>query len=262
MIITISSNNNELTTMHIFMSALPNSPTHFEILMGKGTTMTATDIMLSLHEQEILCSFLKTLPADTNISLGDDRLQFRREERKVGLIDTYIRYQYLIITLYDVSKDSGHVVVEYELEKMDVTFSKEDTIIDKHVITTSKCERDKMIFELTLNEDDKDEYYYGGHIKMDTSFFWTNRALIVNIDEAERTLLKGSVFQTEGSIMNFCPLGEFLDITFSIRDGEFIADGNIMDPFSSNATYFFHLKIKKAEAVFIPSGNICFRIPN
>lgn len=248
----IEKRSNKRRIQIVLYDGLIDGENNCEVVFWGGTSKASSFIHLDLQEFYNLIHFIEMLPNNSFLCVGEDRFEARTQWRDAGIGDgTSIGY--ITFTLYDVKKEWGYSQVEFVYSELSWQLSQEKEAIKDNNVGTSDIVSNtelrnsahfidnELILHLSLNENDKDDYYYYGHICIETLFLKMERDLFVDISEAQKLRYNVPLLFEKGNPVNFCPLGEMIDITFYIKDDVIHVDGEISDLADFPTTdYVFH----------------------
>lgn len=199
-----------------------------------------TSLPLTIEDVEKIIEFSRTTPDNADVVIKNDRM-LMRVSNKVGLFN-YGKIPFLKFEVYDYDRSKGHVEMEIGFRDISIEISRNDDYHEESTaIGRDNSSEIPMSFQLKLYENDKDEYYYGGHITVNSQLFSMDRDILIDNYSAESLKKNLHVLQEENNPIEFCPLGEFIDLQF-MRNGESVyASGSIYDPMID---YCFNQKIE------------------
>lgn len=224
----------------VLYDGLVNDEKNCLVIMFGGTSRASSFIHLDLKEFNDLYSFLVKLPRNSFLSVAEDRLTVSTKRCDTGKGDG-TKIDYVIFTLYDVKKEWGYSQVTFAGAEFSCQLSQDkDGVEDNNVemsdivkksrsSQTAQLKENKLLLHLSFDEKNNDEYYYFGHICIETLFLKMERDLLVDITEAQHLRQNVPLLFEKGVPVNFCPLGEMIDITFHINDDIIYADAEISD---------------------------------
>lgn len=228
-----------------------NSEGNCEVVMLGGTSKAFSFIHLDLQDFNALHTFLKKQPRDSFLRIGDNRFEVRTKLCDSGNGDG-IKTGFIAFRLYDKKKEWGYSQIEFEDSEFSWHISQgKDLINDKddvlgissntELFQPARFTDNKLLFHLSIDENSKDDYYYLGHICLITQFLKMERDLLIEISEMQQLRHNVPLLFEKGTPVNFCPLGELIDITFHVKDDTIYVDGEISDLADCpTSDYVFH----------------------
>lgn len=221
--------------VNIFLAPNVNGLVEGLICVQAGQRSKAhVSVVLQSYEVDGLLEILNSIPIPRLVNFADGRLQIStyQTEELIGVKSNFISF-----IIYDNPQEYGHVKIEFSLETLLID-------VNNSYIFNPSTEPDFAIspgimeLNLLLDEKNKGEYYYQGNIAINTHIFKMNKCILVDIESASDIKRV-----QQSSPVNFCPLGEMINITFSLRNHELYAEGSIGELEIPMAEYNFLAKI-------------------
>ena len=207
-----------------------------------GLYIAHTSLLLTNEGVRRIIEFFRTTPDNADVVIKNDRM-LMRVINEVGLIKNEI-IPFLKFEVYDYDRNKGHIEVDLNLKCITIEMTRNEGHNKDFTIDREDSSEKPMSFLLDLYENDKDEYYYGGHIALYSPFFYMDRDILIDNDSAESLKKNYHVFQEVNNTISFCPLGELIDLQF-IRNGESVyASGSVSDFGYPMLDYYFNQKIE------------------
>ena len=200
-----------------------------------------TSLSLTTAEVCRIIEYFSAKPGNADVIIKNDRMLM--EEIMEEVINCEV-IPFLRFKVYDHGRNNGHVEVDFNLKCITIEMTRNEDHNKDFAIDRDDSSENIMLFQLDLHEKDKDEYYYGGHIALNSPFFSMDSAILIDNYSAAQLKKDLPVLQEEDRTINFCPLGECIDVQFTRKGASTYAFGSVFDFGHPMLGYYFNHKIE------------------